>query len=1343
MHQPLAPPPSPAFPLRVVAGWPGERRLRVLDLADAVRGCVDVPVRSSVQTLAFDPMGRFVAAGGYDGSVTLLEAAALPALTLVKRLDGVRLAEGQATTLNHVMTMALAWHPTGAVLAIASDTGVTVVRRDEWDTVYSLRAPTCGRAVDNVYATTCGVTWSPNGKYLAAVDGRRVVTVWNMTARAIDPATRKPVTVPAITPGAPSTSEPAVELQGYLPVLTPFGTDADMTQLSQTAGSGRGGSGGDDGPVLDPTVLTVKVVAFAWLASGVGIAFADNSGYVNVARIADALSPRHGASAATDAVDALAWPLLAPGKPGPAGVAPDTVLDDDEAALAALLDDDEAAGGGGIGSDAAAQPAAAAAAVGVPPHAVKKAPAPKKGRLTQRYVTDAASVDDEAESAARAGGNARRITDEEVEALLADEALAQAQEEASKSDGGGARGEGGGAVNVSISAIKRKHGYLDDEQDGEGGAGDEGLGTLRRAQAGRGDGDDDLDDTERAAEAAVAHLMADGKVVTTDVLERHVVTTGRYVKEVYGLVAPQAPFQPAATRNKAAKKRYLCWNGFGCIVSRREVTGASISIEFADSMRRAMNVSDVHGFTTAALGADGALFAAPYQPPSASSGSATGKAAQLQYTSFLPAGAGSTPGHWHLSLPVTFPTMPASRFPARPSSVPEAAEDEMGLAAAKAAIAAAEATADGVASAAEAAAAATAATGPTDVAALAVAGPLDEPNDGGPDLDTSIAAESAVAVAVGEGWCVAGTDRQNLRFFRTGGVQDMVFTTPGDIVTVAGRGAVCAVVYHTSLPSGYRQHLTVDVYLVKCSVDGATIPRRIASVPLPMRPYARLQWLGFSTNGMLCAHDSLGTLYATSAGCDWGWSPVCDTKAAALAGGTVPLPGAATSTGASHDLHDSMWPVDVSFVPPSTLTALNAAAAGHVDLSSLAIPAPGGTVPMLTAVFLKGTTADPLVITPRPVLNYLPLHVGIVETINADAIKLDEQFLRHEMLRLHRAWLVNAGLHPATAASLSLAAAVEAANNAARGATTRADAATVLTDLQRDAAEMSSAYTRAIDKSVLHAVKMACESSLETKAVQLSSRLHIDRSYTIAQRLAGSTHSSIAAERFNQLLLARQAVTQRGMLDAEPGATTVSVGGADPHAIAALAALMVSHHAAGGGSAGGGGGAGSHAAGAAAGPRFGLGSGAAAAATAHAHPASAVGSKRPAAAMAAPPAGQPPGRGDDGHRLHACGVGGCQRTRHMALPRRRRAPRRGLGRRHIVRTGQPVLTPRGRQPPKSCSRRRGIVTVDSRFPTRTGRRCSLPWPFLSTARQRPRQLACGGPDRARPARQESALCARG
>jgi hypothetical protein len=112
-----------------------------------------------------------------------------------------------------------------------------------------------------------------------------------------------------------------------------------------------------------------------------------------------------------------------------------------------------------------------------------------------------------------------------------------------------------------------------------------------------GGGDAELGGSGGAGGAALAELVASGRLVTSDRLVGHSLATGRMLRRIYGWVAPQAAFQPGATRFRGGardaagdahrgQRRFLAWNQHGAVVSRSEgEAGNEVDVLVADKSR--------------------------------------------------------------------------------------------------------------------------------------------------------------------------------------------------------------------------------------------------------------------------------------------------------------------------------------------------------------------------------------------------------------------------------------------------------------------------------------------------------------------------------------------------------------------------------------------------------------------------------------------------------------------------------------------------------------------------------------------------------------------------------------
>jgi hypothetical protein len=358
-------------------------------------------------------------------------------------------------------------------------------------------------------------------------------------------------------------------------------------------------------------------------------------------------------------------------------------------------------------------------------------------------------------------------------------------------------------------------------------------------------------------------------------------------------------------------------------------------------------------------------------------------------------------------------------------------------------------------------------------------------------------------------------------------------------------------------------------------VDGSAagaLPRRIAAgVELPMRPHRVLNWASVAPNGLVLVHDDDGQLFGAGAATEWAWVPLCDTKHAAahpelMSAGPEGAAGEQESAAAgaggkprmSRETRDSFWPIDVAFASPAAVKA------SGVDDGQRAIAAPGAVVPILQAALCKSGGREPPVTSPRPLASWIPLRFGVVDPSGRNELaRLDEAFLRHETYRMQRAWMLSQGLAPASGDSLSLAAANASAAASLRGEVAD-DAGTALAAEVGAGLAEGSRYAVAIDKSVLLQVDELLRGGHEYRAAQLAARLHVDKSFALAQRVAGKHGSAGTAERYNQGLAARQALLAGEVLpQAEVGgaaATAASAGAVaalgGPAALAAVAAAQ-------------------------------------------------------------------------------------------------------------------------------------------------------------------------------------------
>lgn len=129
--------------------------------------------------------------------------------------------------------------------------------------------------------------------------------------------------------------------------------------------------------------------------------------------------------------------------------------------------------------------------------------------------------------------------------------------------------------------------------------------------------------------------------------------------------------------------------------------------------------------------------------------------------------------------------------------------------------------------------------------------------------------EEPLVVACARKWCAVATSKGYLRIFTAhGGLQKMIFSLPGPIVSMVGHGQRLVLVYHGVQPIK-GQNLEMQLYDVEAE-------QVITQGKLALGEEARLSWLGFATTGMLCTTDSQGTLRGLAEKQDWQWVPLLD-----------------------------------------------------------------------------------------------------------------------------------------------------------------------------------------------------------------------------------------------------------------------------------------------------------------------------------------------------------------------------------------------------------------------------------------------------------------------------------
>ena len=138
------------------------------------------------------------------------------------------------------------------------------------------------------------------------------------------------------------------------------------------------------------------------------------------------------------------------------------------------------------------------------------------------------------------------------------------------------------------------------------------------------------------------------------------------------------------------------------------------------------------------------------------------------------------------------------------------------------------------------------------------------------------AGEDILAIATGSSWVAAVTSKRYLRIYSLGGAQKQIISLEGDAVTITGSDDSLAVVWHEAAPIGPApgdQVLAYAVYNLRYS-------SQLARGRVPLSAQAKLNYLGFSEEGMLCSADSTGVVRMRTEDFGGSWVPVYRSSAA-------------------------------------------------------------------------------------------------------------------------------------------------------------------------------------------------------------------------------------------------------------------------------------------------------------------------------------------------------------------------------------------------------------------------------------------------------------------------------
>ncbi|KAK5576511.1 hypothetical protein RB653_007655 [Dictyostelium firmibasis] len=115
-------------------------------------------------------------------------------------------------------------------------------------------------------------------------------------------------------------------------------------------------------------------------------------------------------------------------------------------------------------------------------------------------------------------------------------------------------------------------------------------------------------------------------------------------------------------------------------------------------------------------------------------------------------------------------------------------------------------------------------------------------------------------VAISKNYVVSCSENGIIRIFSLGGIQLNLFSLPGDLVTMNTHGDHLAIVYHKSISGGNGTQY-MNVWWIDL-VNG----KQFYHDTLPLSPFSKLSWIGFSDEGLLTSMDTGGMIRQLSNG---------------------------------------------------------------------------------------------------------------------------------------------------------------------------------------------------------------------------------------------------------------------------------------------------------------------------------------------------------------------------------------------------------------------------------------------------------------------------------------------
>lgn len=122
--------------------------------------------------------------------------------------------------------------------------------------------------------------------------------------------------------------------------------------------------------------------------------------------------------------------------------------------------------------------------------------------------------------------------------------------------------------------------------------------------------------------------------------------------------------------------------------------------------------------------------------------------------------------------------------------------------------------------------------------------------------------------------CIVFTSLNYMRFFTLGGIQTMIISMPGPVVTMAGYKNQIAIIYHAAAPVLGCQALCGEFWFINEMNPNSEAEYFKEDFKVSVTPEHNLVWMGFSDNGDLYSVDSADVVRAF-----WrralSWIPVC------------------------------------------------------------------------------------------------------------------------------------------------------------------------------------------------------------------------------------------------------------------------------------------------------------------------------------------------------------------------------------------------------------------------------------------------------------------------------------